>query len=361
VEGESGLLSVHPKDFRPVYEPSKRRLTWPNGAVASVYNATEPDQLRGPQHDAAWMDELAKWKYCQETYDQVQFGLRLGMDPKQLITTTPRGIPTLIEIMNEEGTRVTYGNTMDNVSNLAPKFLRKILGKYQGTRLGRQELNAEILLDVPGALWNLDAIDKCRGDRTPQMKRVVVSIDPSGTDGKAESKAKKSVSNETPNSVGIIVAGLGVDDCGHILADLTVDASPAEWGRIAVQAYKDYAADRIIGESNFGGAMVEFVIRTADKDVPYKNVKASRGKTLRAEPVAALYEQGRIKHYGDLSALEDQMCLMSPTGFLGKGSPDRVDAMVWAITELMLGDNTYTHEDLRRALADGSTAVPFQP
>jgi phage terminase large subunit-like protein len=331
VEGESGILSVHPPDFRPHYEPSKRRLTWPNGAQATLYNAVEPDQLRGPQHDAALCDELAKWRYARETWDQLQFGLRLGSDPRQVITTTPRPIPVLKDILASRTTVISRGTTFENRSNLAPTFLDEIVRRYEGTRLGRQELSAEILDDVPGALWTRDLIDRARKARAlPDMRRVVVAIDPSGTKG-----------DDTGDDIGIVVAGKGTDGEAYVLADRSCQLSPDGWGKRAVAAYREFKADRIIAERNFGGAMVEHVIRTVDKRVSYSEVTASRGKVVRAEPIAALYEQGRVHHVGALSELEDQMCSMTSDGYLGDGSPDRVDAAVWALTELMLGASGY--------------------
>lgn len=336
VEGESGILAVHPPAFRPLYEPSKRRLTWPNGAVATLYNAVEPDQLRGPQHDAALCDELAKWRYARETWDMLQFGLRLGERPQQIITTTPRPIPVLRDIIGLPSIAVTRGATADNRSNLAPSFLKQITDRYEGTRLGRQELGGEILDDVPGALWTRGDIDKARlphGAVLPAMQRIVVAIDPSGVGGEED---------ETSDSVGIVVAGKGVDGRGYVLADRTCRLSPAGWGRVAVNAYREFKADRIIAERNFGGAMVQHVILTTDKTVPFTEVVASRGKVVRAEPVAALYEQGKVTHAGVFPELEDQMCAMTTDGFLGNGSPDRMDAAVWALSELMVSGSTYT-------------------
>lgn len=334
VEGESGILSVHPKDFRPMYEPSKRRLTWPNGAVATLYNATEPDQLRGPQHDLAWCDELAKWQYIRETWDQLQFGLRLGSQPRTVITTTPRPLPVLKEIMADPRTVVTRGTTFDNAPNLAPSFIDQIRTRYEGTRLGRQELNAEILDDVPGALWTRDMIDGHRA-ALPEMARVVVAIDPSGTGG----------DDDDGDEIGIVVAGRGIDGRGYVLEDASCKLSPDAWARRAVTAYHRWSADRIVAERNFGGAMVQSLIRTADASVPYKEVVASRGKAVRAEPVSALYEQGRISHVGTFDQLEDQMMLMTAGGFTGEGSPDRLDALVWALTEVML-----THQPKDRSV-----------
>lgn len=332
VEGDSGILSVHPADFRPNYEPSKRRLTWPNGAVATLYNAVEPDQLRGPQHDAAFCDELAKWRYARETWDQLQFGLRLGAKPRQVITTTPRPIPVLKEILASSTTVPTRGSTFENAANLAPSFLTQIVGRYEGTRLGRQELNAEILDDLPGALWSRDDIDARRLTTAPELQRVVVAVDPSGTKG----------ASDDGDDIGIVVAGKGIDGRGYVLADRTCKLSPDGWGRRAVAAYQEFRADRIVAERNFGGAMVEHVIRTIDPRVSYKEVTASRGKVARAEPVAALYEQKRVSHVGSMPELEDQMCQIDVSGYVGEGSPDRADALVWALTELMVDGSTYT-------------------
>ena len=347
VEGESGILSCHPKDFRPSYEPSKRRLTWPNGAVATLYNATEPDQLRGPQHEAAWCDELAKWAYASETWDQLQFGLRLGRNPRAIVTTTPRPIPALKEIVADEATVITKGNTMDNRANLAQKFIDRIHKRYAGTRLGRQELEAELLDDLPGALWLRSYFDPPAGsqmrgriaaNRLPEMVRIVIAVDPSGVGS----------GSDNGDSIGIVVAGIDATGHGYILADLSLKEGPAGWGRMVKWAYDHFKADRVVAESNFGGAMVEHVIRTVDANLPVRMVSASRGKAIRAEPIAALYEQGRVSHATGanprdedktgLSALEDQMCLMAPNGFSGEGSPDRLDAAVWALTDLMLED-----------------------
>ncbi len=349
VEGESGILAISPPWNRPIYEPSKRRLTWPNGALATLFSAEEPERLRGPQHDAAWCDELAAWASPQETWDMLQFGLRLGEHPRQVITTTPKPIPTLKAIMATEGkgTVITRGGTRDNAANLAPAFLDKIVGRFAGTRLGRQELDAEILDDVPGALWTRAMIDEARKGRPADIRRIVVAIDPSGTKG----------SSDEGDSIGIIVAAKTVDGKGRILADRSCKLSPDGWGRRAVQAYHEFGADRIVAERNFGGAMVEHVIRTVDKSVAYKEVVASRGKVIRAEPVAALYEQGKVSHElgpdgKALVELEDQMCQMTGDGFLGEGSPDRVDAAVWALTELMLDDMFDPHK-WAKAFANG--------
>lgn len=341
VEGPSGLLAIAPDGMRPTYEPSRRRLEWPNGAVAFTYSAEEPDRLRGPQFDAAWCDELAAWKDGRSTWDQLQFGLRLGRKPRACVTTTPRPLKLLRELLAREDVAVTRGGTLDNAGNLAPGFLAALQSRYGGTRLGRQELSGELLEDVAGALWTRDMIDAAQVNNLPGMVRVVVAVDPSGTRG----------ASDGGDEVGIVVAGKGTDGLGYILADRSCKLSPDGWGRRAVDAYRQFSADRIVAERNFGGAMVEHVIRTVDASVAYKEVTASRGKIARAEPVAALYEQNRVKHVAGLSELEDQLCAMTAGGFVGDGSPDRADAAVWAITELM-GVSSFDPEVWIRAFAD---------
>lgn len=330
VEGDSGILAVHPNGFRPRYEPSKRRLTWPNGAVATLFNAVEPDQLRGPQHDAAWSDELAKWRYARDTWDMLQFGLRLGERPLQIITTTPRPIPVLKEIMAQPGTVVTRGSSLENKSNLAPSFIRQMVDRYAGTRLGRQEINAEILDDVIGALWNREVLDKHRRSRDdiPDLVRVVVAIDPAITSSKDPNEAEQGA------ETGIVVAGLGVDGRGYVLGDYSCRMGPNGWANRALNAFDDHEGDVIVGEVNQGGEMVENTVRSARPSVPFIPLRASRGKTTRAEPVAALYEQGKISHVGSHAALEDQMMLFTQFGIEGDTTADRVDALVWALTEL---------------------------
>jgi len=319
VEGESGILAISPNWDRPLYEPSKRRLTWRNGAIATTYSADEPDRLRGPQHDGAWCDELAAWKY-PEAWDMLLFGLRLGVDPRSVVTTTPRPTKIIRDLAKSATTHVTRGSTFDNRANLAQAFLEEITRKYEGTRLGRQELNAEILDDNPNALWQRAAIDALRVKEAPPLKRVVVGIDPSVTGG--------SESDEC----GIVCAGLGIDGHGYVLDDLSLVASPDGWARVAVRAYHDRKADRIVAEVNNGGEMVELVIRTVDRNVSYKAVHASRGKMIRAEPIAALYEQSRVHHVGGFPKLEDQMVEYDPN--TATHSPDRMDALVWVMTEL---------------------------
>jgi phage terminase large subunit-like protein len=329
IEGPSGILRTAPSWFRPTYEPSKRRVEWPNGAVAIALSAEEPDRARGLNLAYFWADEFCTWQNAQDTWDMLQFALRAGEHPRWLFSSTPKPIKLLRGLLAREGKDVviTRGSTFDNARNLAPAFLESVKARYGGTRLGRQELNAEVLLDVQGSLWTRDMIDRANGSWTlPDMKRVVVAIDPSGTKG----------AEDSGDSVGIVVCGLGSDGFGYVLADKTCKLSPDGWGKVAVKAYSDFKADRIIAERNFGGAMVEHVIRTVDRNVSYKEVTASRGKVARAEPISALYEQNKIRHAGAFSDLEDQMAAMTSDGYVGDGSPDRCDALVWALTELMV-------------------------
>jgi phage terminase large subunit-like protein len=325
VEGPSGFLRIASNSTRPLWEPSKRRLEWPNGSQAICFSAEEPERLRGPQHDLAYCDELATWPH-PEALDMLNLGLRVGIRPRKLITTTPRPSKMLKAIIADPTTVVTRGKTTDNAKNLAPTFISGIMSKYAGTRLGRQEIDGELLMDVQGALWTRDMLDRANGAwKLPDMKRVVVAVDPSGTRGQEDGG----------DSVGIVVAGLGSDGFGYVLADRTCKLSPDGWGRAAVAAYREFKADRIVAERNFGGAMVEHVIRTVDPRVSYREVTASRGKVQRAEPIAALYEQSRVRHVGLFAELEDQMAAMTGAGYSGDGSPDRADALVWALTELM--------------------------
>lgn len=327
VEGPAGILACHPKSFRPNYEPSKRRVTWPNGAYATLFNAVEPDQLRGPQHDAAWLDEAAKWRYVQDTWDQLQFGLRLGSHPRQIITTTPRPIPLIRKLINDPNTVVTRGRTFDNASNLAETFLRQIEDRYGGTRIGRQELEGEILDDIPGALWNREIIDTARIPESPEdLTRVIVAVDPAASSG------------EESDETGIVGVGVSPNEDGathgYVLADRSLRGTPEEWARAAVRLYRELSADRIVAEKNNGGEMVEAVIKAVDRSVPVTLVSATRGKVVRAEPISALYEQGRIHHVGRFDKLEDQMCMFSQDMLRTEGSPDRVDALVWGFTEV---------------------------
>lgn len=327
-EGVSGLIACVPRELVQDYNRSRQELLLTNGALFRGFSADTPDRLRGPQFHRAWCDELAAWQYS-DAWDQLQFGLRLGQNPQAVVTTTPRPTPLVRGLVKDARTRITRGSTFENAANLAPSALEALRERYEGTRLGRQELNAEILDDVPGALWTREAI---RVDRTPpEMARVVVAVDPSGASGADDG-----------DSIGIVVAGRGIDGRFYVLEDATCDLGPAGWGRRTVERFRAHRADRIVAERNFGGAMVESVIRTADRNAPVKLVTASRGKAVRAEPVAALYEQGRVTHAPGLDALEDQMMQMTLTGFQGDGSPDRVDALVWALSELALAQETQT-------------------
>lgn len=320
IEGESGILSVSPPWFEPKYEPSKRRLTWPSGAIATAYSADEPRQLRGPQHDFAWADELASWA-TPEAWDQLMFGLRLGSDPRVIVTTTPRPTKAIRDLLADPTTVITRGSTYDNRANLAPAFFEQIIRKYEGTRLGRQELHAEVLDDVPGALWTRAMLDATRARTSPpELTRVVVAIDPAVTSG------------EDSDETGIVTVGKDAAGEYHVLADRSCRMTPDGWARRAVTAFDEYNADRIVAEVNNGGDLVEATLRTVRRNIPYAKVHASRGKRVRAEPIAALYEQCRVHHYGDLAQLEDQMVTFTPDGM--DGSPDRVDALVWGLTEL---------------------------
>lgn len=330
VEGESGILAVHPKGYRPQYEPSKRRLSWPNGALATLYSGEDPDQLRGPQHDAAWADELAKWRYADQAWDMLQFGLRLGDDPRQIVTTTPRPIQIIKDLMADPATVTTRGVTTENRYNLSEKFIKRITARYEGTRLGRQELSGEILDDVPGALWTRKGLDDTRiaaGKRLPDMARVVIGVDPATADPNRPFP-------EEGAETGIIGAGLGVDGRGYTLGDFSCRLGPMGWARRTIAAFDLLQADVVVAEANQGGAMVEAVLRAERPLLPVLLVHASRGKVTRAEPIAALYEQGRISHVGAFAELEDQMVLFTPAGIEGDTTADRVDALVWAYTEL---------------------------
>jgi phage terminase large subunit-like protein len=325
VEGESGLLAIAPPADRPLYEPSKRRLTWPNGAVATLFSADEPERLRGPQHDFAWCDELAAWRY-PDAWDMLMFGLRLGDDPRAVVTTTPRPTKLIRALLADPKVVTTRGATAENRANLAPAFLDQIVKRYQGTRLGRQELDAELLDDMPGGLWQRGIIEATRTSTAPEFSRVVVAIDPAVS------------ASEHADETGIIAAGRDSNGHGYVLADASGRYAPAEWARIAIAAYGARQADRIVAEINNGGDMVEATLRMIDPNVPFSAVRAARGKVARAEPVAALYEQGRIHHIGSFAQLEDQMCSFTSdfdrttAGY----SPDRVDALVWAFTELLV-------------------------
>ncbi len=331
IEGESGILAISAPWFRPVYEPSKRRLTWPNGAQAFTYSAEEPERLRGPQHDGGWCDELCAWKYLRDAWDMYQFGCRLGDNPITIITTTPKPTKILKEIMADEYTHTTTGSTYDNLENLAPTFAKKVVAKYEGTRLGEQELHAKVLDDNPDALWNYDMIEDYRVafDKCPDLIKIGVAIDPAVT------------ANKNSDETGIIIGGvfyIGETLHGYILEDCSLKAKPKKWAMVAESEYRNYEADRIIAEVNNGGDLVEANLRSINANVSYESVRASRGKAIRAEPVSSLYEQGRIHHVGVFGKLEDQMTNFNPLDPSAEGSPDRMDALVWLITWLFALD-----------------------
>jgi phage terminase large subunit-like protein len=320
VNGKSGLLSVCPPNNAPIYKSSEAMVIWPNGAIAKMYSGDKPDSLRGPEHEVAWCDELAAFRYADDAWSNLLFGLRLGKTPKVVITTTPKSTPLIRSLIADKTVHITKGTSFDNKANLPTSFFEEIIKRYEGTRIGRQELYAELLADNEGALWKRENIESARVSQVPTLTRIVVAIDPSVT------------SNDESAETGIIVAGVAGDNY-YILADNSLRGTPHQWAMAAVGAYRTHKADRLIGEANNGGDLIEANIRTVDKDVAFKKVHASRGKATRAEPIASLYEQGRIHHVGYFAELEDQMCSWQP----GETSPDRLDAMVWAITELSSG------------------------
>jgi phage terminase large subunit-like protein len=321
IEGDSGLLNVLPREAVQTWNRSLGELILINGARYKTFSADEPERLRGPQHHRAWADELAAWRY-PEAWDQLMFGLRLGDHPQAVVTTTPKPTPLVKSLVAAPTSRVTRGSTFDNAANLAPSALAMLREKYEGTRLGRQELEAEILGDLPGALWSMSGLDAYRLRGQPDVERIVVAVDPAVT------------ATEASDYHGIIVAGLADDKSGVVLEDASLQGTPNEWARRAVSLYRSWEADAIVIEVNQGGDMVAHTIRTIDPNVKIKEVRASRGKHVRAEPIAALYEQGRVAHIGSFPELESQMTQMTVNGYEGEGSPDRVDALVWALTDL---------------------------
>jgi phage terminase large subunit-like protein len=325
VEGPAGILAVHARRERPTWSPSLRRLEWPNGAVAQVFSAEDPDSLRGPQFEAAWADELAKWKHGEETWDMLQFGVRLGTRPRQMVTTTPRPIPLLKRLLADPKVAVSRVRTVDNAANLAPAFLETVIGRYGGTRLGRQELDGEIIEDRPDALWTRDVIELNRVGEAPSLMRIVVAVDPPAS------------SSKRADACGIVAAGLDEGGIAYVLEDATASGlKPPEWAAKAVALYRRLQADALVVETNQGGEMATGVIREVDPAVPVVSVRATRGKYLRAEPVSVLYAQDRVRHVGALPELEDELCDFGPGGLSTGRSPDRMDALVWALTDLML-------------------------
>lgn len=326
VQGESGILACCPRWERPEYKPSQRALHWPNGAKSLIFTADEPERLRGKQHEKLWCDELAAWRYS-DAWDQAKFGLRLGANPQAVVTTTPRPTAMVKALIADAATVTTRGKTADNRANLAPAFFDAILKRYEGTRIGRQEIAGEILDDNPNALFKRADIDAARVEKAPDLMRVVVAIDPAAT------------SSEGSDETGIVAAGCDAKGDVYVLADRSGRATPEGWARAAILAYDEFKADRIVAEQNNGGEMITAVLRSVDARVPAKLVTASRGKAIRAEPIAALYEQHRVHHVGSFARLEDQMVEFDPSEPPEK-SPDRMDALVWAITELSVNAGT---------------------
>lgn len=330
VFGQSGIMASSPPDRRPEWQAARKRLVWPNGAIARLFAANDPESLRGPQFDCAWADELAKWPKAQEAWDMLQFALRLGPHPRQVVTTTPRGMPLLQAIIADPRTVVTHAPTAANRMHLAQSFLAHVTEKYGGTRLGRQELEGEMLFDVEGALWNAAMIEAARRPRRVEVERIVVAVDPPVTSG------------SDADECGIVVAGAAMqgppqDWQAVVIEDSSLSgASPQAWAERAVALMKKHGADRLVAEVNQGGDLVEKLVRGVDPLVPYRGVRATRGKAARAEPVAALYEQERVSHAAAFPALEAQMLAMTVRGYSGRGSPDRLDALVWALTDLMI-------------------------
>lgn len=325
IDGVSGIRRIGPARLRPDYEASRRRLVWPNGSIGQVFSSEDPDSLRGPQFHFAWSDELAKWKYVEAVFDMLQFGLRLGDAPRQIVTTTPRAIPLLGQLIAAPGTVTTRMRTADNSRHLAPGFLAGLAARYGGTRLGRQELDGELIADREDTLFRRAMIETCqRPGPPPSLRRIVVGVDPPAGAGRG-------------SCCGIVVAGLAETGEGVVLADCSVEGlSPTGWAAAVTAARRRFAADRVVAEANQGGEMVRTVLTGLDPTLPVALVRATRGKFTRAEPVAALYEQGRILHAGRFPALEDQMADFGPDGLSGGRSPDRLDALVWALTALMI-------------------------
>ncbi|HMB13954.1 MAG TPA: terminase family protein [Roseovarius sp.] len=328
--GESGIMACSPPDRRPEWQATRKRLIWPNGAIAQAFSAHDPEGLRGPQFDGAWVDELAKWKKARETWDMLQFGLRLGEDPRVCVTTTPRNVGVLKDILAASSTVVTSAPTEANAAYLAEGFLEEVRARYAGTRLGRQELDGVLVDAAEDALWTPAMLEAGRVEAAPDLDRIVVAVDPPVTGHSGSDECGIVV-------VGAVTRGPVQDWRAYVLADASVRAaSPASWAGAAIRAMEQWGAERLVAEVNQGGDLVEQVIRQVDPLVPFRSVHASRGKVARAEPVAALYEQGRVHHLRGLGVLEDQMCAMTARGFEGKGSPDRVDALVWALTDLIV-------------------------
>jgi phage terminase large subunit-like protein len=341
VEGESGIMSISPPWNRPKYEPAKRRVTWPNGAYATTYSAEEPDVFRGPQFDSVLCDELAAWRNLDSAWSNIMFGLRLGTDPRCVAMTTPRPVGLIKKLLKRESTAITRGSSFENRANLSATFYSEAIEPYIGTRIGQQEIEGQVLEDVPGALWTQEMLDKLRVDpgMVPNLVRVVIGVDPA--------VSAESGSNET----GIIVVGKSESGHAYVFDDVSGVCSPTEWGQRVVDAYDQYQVERIIGEANNGGDLVEANIRAAEggSNVSYKKVHAARGKKARAEPISHFYERGFVHHVGSFPLLEAQMTAVTTDGYQGTGSPDRMDGLVWALTELMLDGPVSSPADPRVA------------
>jgi phage terminase large subunit-like protein len=326
IEGVSGLLAVHRPGEAPTWIPTRRRIEWPNGAVAQLFSAEDPDALRGPQFSAAWLDELAKWRHAEATFNMLQFGLRLGERPRQVITTTPRPTEFLRRLIADERTALTHAPTQANARHLAPAFIDAVLARYRGTALARQEISGEFIAQRADALWTRAAIGASRIAHVPALKRVVVAVDPPGS------------ARPGSDACGIVAAGLGEDGDFIVLADESgTGLTPQAWATRAIALWRRVKADALIAEANYGGEMVRAVIAAVDRNVPVRMVHARRGKFVRAEPIAQLYEQGRVRHAGAFTALEDEMCDFGRDGLSSGRSPDRLDALVWALTALSHG------------------------
>jgi len=325
IEGPAGILRVSPRHERPQWTPTRRRLEWPNGAVGLAFSAEDPEQLRGPQFDAAWCDELAKWRHVDATFDMLQFGLRLGLRPRQLITTTPRPIALIKRLLADPRAAVTRASTHANAAHLSPAFLDEVLARYSGTRLGRQEIDGEIIEDRADALWTRDLIEAARVPKAPPLLRLVIGVDPPGS------------ARPGADACGIVAAGVAENGTIYVLTDATVhQLAPHGWANAVVALFGRLRADLVVAEGNQGGDMVRAVLQQIDPAIPVRIVHATRGKWLRAEPVATRYQQGTVKHVDPpLEALEDQMCDFGITGLSSGASPDRLDALVWAVTDLM--------------------------
>lgn len=332
VNGDSGVMACSAPDFRPTYIPSQRQIKWPNGSEARIFSSETPDDLRGPNFHCAWIDELAKYTQAQEVWDTLVMAVRLPPNPRIVVTTTPRPIPILKQLLDDPATHLTQGSIYDNRTNLSEKFFDRLIKRYEGTYLGQQELEGLMVSDRPGALWSRLVLEENRVNSSPEaLTRVVVAIDPPATSGEDSSEA------------GIVVVASGENGLSYVLADASLHGTPDDWGRQAVRLYDRYHADQIVGEVNNGGEMVGFTVTECAKSlyrdgerpssvIPYVPVRASRGKLTRAEPIAALYSQGRVKHVGLFPELEDQMA----SWVVGEKSPDRLDALVWALTALVL-------------------------